>query len=78
MMGSQYILILPKNQGTFILQVYFFGKCLVIAFVFSALSEQEQVVEKKLKEFTYGAELFRDRLGLTFKKTHGTYLQRSN
>ncbi|XP_025096563.1 kinetochore protein Spc25-like [Pomacea canaliculata] len=40
-----------------------------------SLSEQEQVVEKKLKEFTYGAELFRDRLGLTFKKTHGNRLQ---
>lgn len=39
---------------------------------FSGLTGQEKVVEDKLKELNRAADMFSDRLGLTFKKTSGT------
>nr|KAG5709360.1 hypothetical protein BaRGS_029209 [Batillaria attramentaria] len=39
------------------------------------LSGQEKVMEDKLQELNRAVDLFRDRLGLTFKKTSGNRLQ---
>ena len=43
--------------------------------VCTVMVEQDTAVDEKLKELSRAVELFKDRLGLSFKKTSGTVLQ---